>query len=97
MSQTVIASMSRIIDENYGKILNYHRENNNEITVVAAIKDINIPYGTLKTKNDGLLDSLQEKPDLTFKINTGMYILEPHLINEIPSDRIYHITYLIEK
>ena len=92
-----VSNCDMLIDENYGKILNYHRENNNEITVVAAIKDINIPYGTLKTKNDGLLDSLQEKPDLTFKINTGMYILEPHLINEIPSDRIYHITYLIEK
>ena len=26
-----------------------------------------------------------------------MYILEPHLLKEIPSDRVYHITYLIEK
>ena len=26
-----------------------------------------------------------------------MYILEPHLINEIPQNEFYHITYLIEK
>jgi NDP-sugar pyrophosphorylase family protein len=56
-----------------------------------------IPYGTLKTGKNGLLESIQEKPELTFKINTGMYILEPHLLKEIPSDRVYHITYLIDK
>ena len=26
-----------------------------------------------------------------------MYILEPHLINEIPTGEFYHITFLIEK
>ena len=60
-------------------------------------KSIYIPYGTLETGEEGLLNSIQEKPELTFKINTGMYILEPHLLKEIPSDRVYHITYLIDK
>lgn len=86
-----------IIDEDYGEILRYHRENCNEITVVAAIKNLSIPYGTLETKQEGLLSSIKEKPNYTFKINTGMYILEPHLINEIPVDEFYHITFLIEK
>lgn len=86
-----------IIDEDYGEILRYHKENVNEITVVAAIKNISIPYGTLETKEEGLLSSIKEKPSYIFKINTGMYILEPHLINEIPIDKFYHITFLIEK
>lgn len=86
-----------IIDEDYGEILRYHRENHNEITVVAAIKNIAIPYGTLETKEEGLLSDIKEKPEYTFKINTGMYILEPHLINEIPQNEFYHITFLIEK
>ncbi len=30
-------------------------------------------------------------------INSGLYILEPHLIKEIPKDRFFHITDLIEK
>lgn len=92
-----VSNCDIIIDEDYGEILNYHRENHNEITVVAAIKNMSIPYGTLETKEEGLLSDIKEKPEYTFKINTGMYILEPHLINEIPEEEFYHITFLIEK
>ena len=92
-----VSNCDIIIDEDYSEILDFHRQNKNEITVVAALKNYSIPYGTLETGEAGLLTGLTEKPNLTFKINTGMYILEPHLINEIPSDRLYHITFLIEK
>lgn len=92
-----VSNCDIIIDEDYSEILRFHRDNKNEITVVAAIKNYSIPYGTLETGDKGQLLSLQEKPELTYKINTGMYILEPHLIEEIPSDRLYHITFLIEK
>ena len=92
-----VSNCDIIIDEDYADILKYHRENHNEITAVAAIKNMAIPYGTFETKEDGLLSSIVEKPTYTFKINTGMYILEPHLIDEIPRDEFYHITFLIEK
>lgn len=92
-----VSNCDIIIDDDYAEILKYHRDNKNEITVVAAIKNMSIPYGTLETKGEGLLADIKEKPNYTFKINTGMYILEPHLINEIPVDEFYHITFLIEK
>lgn len=92
-----VSNCDSILDEDYGEILRYHRENKNEITVVSVMKSMYIPYGTLETGEDGLLKSIQEKPELTFKINTGMYILEPNLLKEIPSARVYHITYLIDK
>ena len=92
-----VSNCDIIIDEDYSEILDFHRNNGNEITVVAALKNYSIPYGTLETGEGGQLLSLHEKPELTYKINTGMYILEPHLISEIPSDRLYHITFLIEK
>lgn len=92
-----VSNCDSILDEDYGEILRYHRENRNEITVVSVVKSIYIPYGTLETGENGLLESIQEKPELTFKINTGMYILEPHLLDEIPENEFYHITFLIEK
>ncbi len=92
-----VSNCDSILDEDYGEILRYHRENKNEITVVSVVKSIYIPYGTLVTGEGGLLSSIHEKPELTFQVNTGMYILEPHLLKEIPSDRVYHITYLIDK
>lgn len=92
-----VSNCDILIEQDYSEIMDYHRENKNEITVVGALKNYSIPYGTITTGEDGLLQSIQEKPDLIFKINTGFYVLEPHLINEIPGNEVYHITYLIKK
>lgn len=92
-----ISNCDIIIDEDYSEILKYHRESGNEITCVAAIQDFSVPYGVFETKEQGLLKSIIEKPNYASKINTGLYILEPHLLSEIPKDEFYHITTLIQK
>lgn len=92
-----VSNCDIIIEEDYAEILKYHQENKNELTIVSAIKTYPIPYGTLKTRENGLLKEIREKPQLTFQINTGFYILEPHLFNEIPENSFFHITQLIDK
>lgn len=91
-----VSNCDIIIDEDYASILDYHRQNKNELTVVAALKTYSIPYGTIVTGENGLLQTIEEKPNLTFKINTGLYILEPSLLNDIPNE-FFHITHLINK
>jgi len=92
-----VSNCDILIEQDYSEILEYHRENENEITIVAALKHFPINYGTILTGENGLLLELIEKPELTFKINSGMYILEPNLIDEIPENQFFHITQLIEK
>jgi dTDP-glucose pyrophosphorylase len=92
-----VSNCDILIEQDYSEILDYHKANHNEITIVAALKHFPIPYGTIQTGAHGSLTELIEKPEITFKINSGMYILEPHLLNEIPTDEFFHITQLIEK
>lgn len=92
-----VSNCDILIEQDYSEILDYHRTNKNDITIVAALKHYSIPYGTIETTHNGQLVSLQEKPELTFKINSGMYILEPNLLNEIPENQFLHITHLIDK
>jgi len=92
-----VSNCDILIDQDYSEILNFHRTNKNEITIIAALKHFPIAYGTIETGKDGLLTNLVEKPELTFKINSGMYILESHLIEEIPENEVYNITDLIIK
>lgn len=92
-----VSNCDILIEQDYSEILEYHQNNKNEITIIAALKHYPIAYGTIKTAEDGVLKELIEKPELTFKINSGMYILEPHLIDEIPENEFFHITHLIEK
>ena len=86
-----------LIEQDYSEIYNYHKENGNEITLVSALNHIKFPYGIINTGKDGELLSINEKPEMTYEINSGMYILEPHLIDEIPINKFFHITQLIEK
>jgi NDP-sugar pyrophosphorylase family protein len=92
-----VSNCDIIIDQDYSEILDYHEINKNEITVVAALKNFYIPYGIIDSGENGEYISMTEKPEYTFKINSGFYILEPHLLSEIPENTFFHITELIEK
>lgn len=92
-----VSNCDILIEQDICDIFDYHQLYNNEITVVAALKNLNIPYGILETSKGEKLTRIIEKPDITFKINTGFYILEPHLLGEIPNGQMYHITTLMEK
>lgn len=92
-----VSNCDILIDQDYSEILEYHKKNKNEITIIAALKHYPIAYGTIETSENGILEDLIEKPELTFKINSGMYILEPHLIDELPDNKFFHITDLISK
>lgn len=86
-----------LIKDDYSEMLEYHKRNGNELTAVSAVKHITIPYGTMEFGENGILYQLKEKPEFNFFINAGMYILEPHLLKEIPENEFFHITTLIEK
>lgn len=92
-----VSNCDIIVDQDYRDVYDYHVNNNNDITVVTAIKSFHIPYGVIETGDNGLMKGISEKPDVSYMINTGVYIIEPQLINEIPENTFYHITDLIDK
>ncbi|MEQ9064807.1 MAG: nucleotidyltransferase family protein [Vicingaceae bacterium] len=92
-----VSNCDIVVNADYNEIYKYHQEKACEITLVSALKHYSIPYGTLEISEEGILKKIEEKPELTFLVNSGMYILEPHLLDEVPSDTFYHITSLIEK
>lgn len=91
-----VSNCDIIIEQNYSDIYKYHKSNKNELTAVAFVKNMQIPYGTFEVGENGILNSLIEKPSFTFLVNAGMYILEPHLLEEIPENSFFHITHLMQ-
>ncbi len=92
-----VSNCDILIDQDYRDVYDYHRENRNELTIVTAVKSFRIPYGVIETGEDGLMTGLKEKPELAYMINTGVYILNPECMDEIPSGEFFHITHLMEK
>jgi NDP-sugar pyrophosphorylase family protein len=93
---TFVSNCDIVIEEDYNEILKYHLKVKNMITIVGAVKHVKIPYGTLETGEQGELKSFKEKPELTYLINTGFYILEPEILQLIPDNKHIHFTELIE-
>ena len=92
-----ISNCDILINDDYNEIYQYHLKYKNELTIVASFRNYAIPYGTLEISSEGKLEELNEKPEMSFLINSGMYILEPHLLSEIPANVFFHITDLIKK
>ena len=85
-----------LIEEDYSQILDYHKSQNNLITMVCAVKNMTIPYGTVEVSESGKAMKLKEKPKLSFVTNTGFYVIEPEFIDKIPYNTFIHITDLIQ-
>lgn len=93
----IITNCDILIHADYADIYRYHCESDNEITIVTALKNIVVPYGVVHSSENGRIKSMEEKPKLSYFVNTGMYVLNPNLLNEIPKDTFFHMTHLSDK
>lgn len=71
---------------NYKSMMKYHKENDNAVTMICAYKNYTIPYGVIEMGRNGSILSMTEKPEMSFLANTGIYIVEPYVLNEIEDD-----------
>ena len=46
----------------------------------------------IHSSENGAVESMEEKPCLSYFVNTGMYVLNPELKEQIPKDTFFHMT-----
>lgn len=96
-SPVIVTNCDILIDANYEDIYEYHKRSGNVMTIVSALKNIEVPYGVLKTAENGVITAFEEKPKLSYFVNTGMYIVNGDMLEKIPKDTFFHMTHLAEK
>lgn len=79
------------------KVLNKHIENHNDMTVLVSKKNFKMPYGVCELDEKKNLKSILEKPNYSFPVNTGMYILNKKILKFIPKNKKFDTTDLIDK
>lgn len=92
-----VSNCDSINEQDYRDVYDYHVKNRNDMTIVTMVKSFKIPYGVIETGEGGLMTALKEKPEQTYQVNTGVYILNPDLIKDIPVGKFFHVTHLMEK
>lgn len=87
MTQTFfLTNCDILLLADYADMLRFHREHGNAVTMVCARKNVTIPYGVIETGETGDILSMREKPEFSFLTNTGMYIVEPEVLEDIQED-----------
>jgi len=92
-----VSNCDIIIEADYADLYSFHKTNGYYITLVASAKQFNIPYGICELNGEGSLDRIKEKPEYNFLVNTGLYVLNPDVLELIPDNKLFHITHLIDK
>ncbi len=77
------ANCDALLTANYERIMEFHREQKNVITMVCAYKNMTLPYGTVEMGVNGVIESMKEKPTMSFLTNTGIYVVEPEVVDDI--------------
>lgn len=92
-----ISNCDVLLDIDYGELLRFHKESRNEITAVTALKHMQMPYGVMELENGGNIKQIIEKPEFNYNVNTGIYVMEPSVLEDIPSNGVFHMTDLLNK
>lgn len=93
----ILTNCDILIDEDLSKAYKLHEESKNLITMVCSLKNFVIPYGVVNVEDGGTLESIQEKPNMTFLVNTGCYFVEPEVIERMEQNKPVDFPTVIQK
>jgi len=80
---------------NFRAMLEFHQEHKADLTVAVRRYEMQVPYGVIEC--DGArVQKLQEKPQVGFMVNAGIYLLEPSVFQFIPQNSSFNMTDLIQ-
>ncbi len=93
----IMTNCDILIDDDLTKAYEQHIETGNIITMVCSLKDFTIPYGIVNIGEDGMIVSMQEKPNMSFFTNTGCYFIEPKVIEDLEYNEPVDFPVIIER
>ena len=65
--------------------------------MICAYKNLQIPYGVIEMGVNGSIEDMKEKPEYSFLTNTGIYVVEPEVINDIDFEEAIGFPDIIER
>ncbi|MFZ7102793.1 MAG: sugar phosphate nucleotidyltransferase [Peptococcaceae bacterium] len=89
----LVISGDGLTDINISQAIEFHKAKNSLVTLILTSVDNPLEYGIVVTKENGEIVRFLEKPSwgevFSDQINTGIYIIEPEILNYIP-DKIFY-------
>ena len=89
----LVISGDALCDFDLGALVDFHRNKGAAVTIGLKSVENPLEFGIVVTDEDGRVERFLEKPSwgqvFSDTINTGVYVLEPEVLQHIPTDRPY--------
>ncbi|WP_333601470.1 nucleotidyltransferase family protein [Flavobacterium sp.] len=82
---------------NYEEFMKFHKENNSMASMCIKKLHFEVPYACVEFDTNKDLNALREKPSFDYFINTGIYVLEPAVLEKIPKDGFFDMPQLFQQ
>ncbi|MEW6219121.1 MAG: nucleotidyltransferase family protein [Thermodesulfobacteriota bacterium] len=92
----LVSNCDVVLEDNFAEIVDFHRANKNLLTVVAVPRHVRIPYGVLDIHQEALV-GIREKPEFTYLVAGGVYVVEPEAIRDLPRGEHIEMPGLMER
>ena len=93
----LVINCDTILNINYDKLLDFHINQKNDFTVVAAFKKITVPYGVCEINKKQILKKITEKPTTNNLVIVGAYCFKSKLIKHIPKNIFFNMNDFIKQ
>ena len=89
----VVVSGDALTDVDLGAVVRFHEERGSEVTLVLKKVEDPSEFGIVVVGDDGRVERFLEKPDedevFSYTANTGIYVVEPGVLDDIPEGQEY--------
>ncbi len=80
---------------NFQHLLNFHQEHQAKATMCVREYEYQVPYGVVKIDHQRLV-GIEEKPVQHYFVSAGIYVLEPEVLELIPSNAFFDMPTLFQ-
>jgi dTDP-glucose pyrophosphorylase len=96
ISPTMLVMNGDIVTKvNFSGLMDFHREHKAVATMAVRKYDFQIPYGVVKTE-DGKITGIEEKPNHTFLVSAGIYVVEKSTMKYLPRGEYFDMPHFFE-
>lgn len=79
----------------FEEMVRFHLHERNVMTVALTTQKVKVPYGVARLEGTRIIEMV-EKPEHTHFVNAGVYIIEPYVLDRVPSGTYVDMTTLID-
>lgn len=91
----LVMNADLVTDIDFRRLLSFHGDQTADATMCVREYKFQVPYGVVETQGNRITQ-LTEKPQHSYFVNSGIYAIEPEVLDLVPQGHFYDMTTLFD-